>query len=115
MSINSLRLPNPSTQAQIRAGRLYEALQQFFLHAAEPLFVNASLPAHLPRDRQSYTDPLRAIANDIAVLYAENQSLTTALSASFNFQSALLQSLKGRLLRAGTTLIDLQISQNTFN
>jgi len=138
MSLNSLRLPNPSTQAQIRAGRLledlqrrfqnrellshddvrgavYEALQQFFLHAAEPLFVDATLPAHLPRDRQSYTEPLRAIANDIAVVYAESQALTTALSASFNLQTALLQALKGRLLRTGSTLIDLQISQGSFN
>ena len=138
MSLNSLRLPNPSTQAQIRAGRLledlqrrfqkrellshddvrgavYEALQQFFLHAAEPLFVGATLPAHLPRDRQRYLEPLRAIANDVAVVYAESQSLTTALSASFNLQMALMQALKGRLLRAGSTLIDLQISQGAFN
>jgi hypothetical protein len=138
MSANSLRLPNPTALTSTRAQRLfddlqrrfqnqellshddvrgavYEALQEFFLHAAEPVFKGAELLKNQPRLRRTYLEPLRKIADDLAVAYREGQALTNATTASFNFQTALLESLFGRLKRAGSTLIDLQIAQDRFN
>lgn len=138
MSVNALRLPNPSQQPVVRAQRLfedlqrrfqnreltshddirgvlYDALQAFFLHAAEPTFLGATLLEHQPRKRTDFFDPIRKLADDLAVLYRESQALTEASSASFNFQNLLLETLFGRLKRAGSTLIDLQIAQAKFN
>lgn len=135
---NALRLPNPTQQAAKKAERLledlqrrfqnrellsqddvrgavYEALNRFFLTAAEPTFDGATLPARQPRKRSDYLDPVRRIADDLAVAYAEAGALADATSASFNFQNAFLESLQGRLKRAASTLIDLQIAQDRFN
>jgi hypothetical protein len=138
MSVNALRLPNPTQQPVARAQRLledlqrrfqkreltshddvrgvlYDALQTFFRHAAEPTFLGAKLQAHQPRRRTDYFDPIRKLADDLAVLYRESEALTEASSAAFNFQNLLLETLFGRLKRAGSTLIDLQIAQDKFN
>ena len=138
MSANALRLPNPTMQPNARAkrlfedlqrrfqdrdltshddvrGALYEALQVFFRHAAEPTFTGAELLEKQPRKRDDILVPLRAIADDLAVQFVEAQALTDALTASFNFQNTLLESLFGKLKRAGSTLVDLRIAQDRFN
>lgn len=138
MSVNALRLPNPTQQPRARAerlfldlqrrfqdreltshddirGALYESLQVFFRNAAEPTFKGQQLLGHQPRRRDDFLVPLRKLADDLAVQYLEAQALTDSLTASFNFQNALLETLFGRLKRAGSTLIDLQIAQDQFN
>jgi hypothetical protein len=96
-------------------GAVYESLLEFYTNAGEPVFKGATLELGQPRMRRAYLDPLRKIADDIAVAYQEVRGLSDATTASFNFQNALLESLQGRLKRAGSTLIDLQIAQDRFN
>jgi hypothetical protein len=96
-------------------GAIYEALQQFFLHAAEPSFEGAYLPGHLPRGRAIYSEAIERIAADLLVAYQETRAINNAEAASFNFQKALFDMLEGRLRKAGSTLIDLQIANDRFN
>lgn len=138
MSLQAIRQPNPTALAQARAKEvfnairrkfadrtirshddvrqeIYAALADFFLHAGEPTYEGTELPAGLARTREAYSVPISQIEADLRVAYAETQALSQSTTASFNFQTALFDSLEGRIKKASSTLIDLQISNDRFN
>lgn len=138
MSLQAFRLPNPTNLAKSRTeavfedmrrkfqskllesnddvrGAIYEALRTFFLNAAEPSFDGTQLPANLPRERGIYSEAVEKIAADLLVAYQEAKAISDATASSFNFQTVLFDMLEGRLRKAGSTLLDLQIANDRFN
>ena len=137
MSVSAFRLPNNTKTASARAKRLFESIQQrfqeqqlrshedirsnlyeafteAFTHAGEPTFTGGSLPKDVPRQISHFAPLIEKLADDLWVAYKEAQAIAQTSTASFNFQATVVAMLEGQLKRAGSTLIDVQITNDRF-
>lgn len=137
MSVSAYRLPNNTSTAAARAKRLfdsiqarfqkkelrshedirsavYEAFREAFLYAGEPTFVGGELPQDVPRLIEHYKPLIEKLADDLYVAYKESKAIAQTSASTYNYQTAIMGMLTGQIKRAGSTLIDLQITNDRF-